>query len=214
MKGLPRIIRVVIAGVIAASLVASLGACGVTPSTIVAKPVQTAASDSGIATYLDTLQRLANGEPAQQADVFYEIERAYTGAPTTANTLRHAMALVTPGHPASNLAEGKKLLQQLLATPERLVPAERNLAAFLVKDADTRLQLQAEIRRLTATVDERSRGQANFDRRAQTQVDEIAKLKRALDEAQQKLDAIKSIERSIIERSAPPATGREPASRN
>jgi hypothetical protein len=157
---------------------------------------------------------LANSEPAQQADVFYEVERAYTRAPTTANTLRHAIALVTPGHPASNLPEGKKLLEQLLANPERLVPAERNLAAFLVKDADTRLQLQADIRRLTATVDERSRNQANSDRRAQAQLDELAKLKRSLQEAQRQLDAVKSIERSIIERSAPPATGRESNARD
>jgi hypothetical protein len=178
-------------------------------------PVPTASGDAGVAAYLDTMQRLANGEPAQQADVFYEVERAYTNAPTTANSLRHAIALVTPGHPASNLAEGKKQLEQLLAIPERLVASERNLAAFLVKDADARLQLQADLRRLTATVDERLRNQANSDRRVQALQDEVARLKRALDDAQQKLDAVKSIEmRSIIERSNPPATGREPPPRN
>jgi chromosome segregation ATPase len=197
-------------------LIAGVAAgCGLAPSKESSPPTQTASGDSGLAAYLDTMNRLANSEPAQQADVFYEVERAYTSAPTTANTLRHAIALVTPGHPASNLAEGKKQLEQLLAIPERLVPAERNLAAFLVKDADTRLQLQADIRRLTATVDERVRNQANSDRRVQALQDEIARLKRALDEAQQKLDAVKSIEmRSIIERSTPPNTGREPPPRN
>ncbi len=189
------------------AIAASLGGCGVTPTNDVVRPVPTTLGEGGIATYLDTLQRLANSEPAQQADVFYEVERAYTSAPTTANTLRRAIALVTPGHPASNLPEGKKLLEQLLATPERLVPAERNLAAFLVKDADTRLQLQADIRRLTATVDERTRNQANSERRAQAQLEEIAKLKRTLQETQRQLDAVKSI--AIIERSTPPTPGRE-----
>jgi hypothetical protein len=192
----------------------ALTACGAIPEKATTRPAPAPLGDGGTTIYLDTMQRLANGEPAQQADVYYEVEHAYTGAPTTANTLRRAIALVTPGHPATNLPEGKKLLEQLLATPERLAPAERNLASFLVKDADTRLQLLAEIRRLTATVDERTRAQANSDRRAQTQLEENAKLKRALEEAQRKLDAVKSIERSIIERSATPPTSREPGSRD
>jgi hypothetical protein len=193
-----------------------LAGCGVIPKKSSPAPAaQITAGDTVLSSYLETMHKLANSEPAQQADVFYEVERAYTSAPTTANTLRHAIALVTPGHPASNLAEGKKQLEQLLAIPERLIPAERYLAGFLVKDADTRLQLQADIRRLTATVDERLRNQANSDTRTRAQQDEIARLKRALDEAQQKLDAVKSIEmRSIIERSTPPATGREPPPRN
>jgi hypothetical protein len=197
------------AAVLLAAIVAS--GCPTNPS----QPTRSSSTEteSGVAVYLSTMQQLADSERAQQADVFYEVERDYTGAPTTASTLRYAIALITPGHPASNLAEGKKLLEQLLATPERLVPSERNLAAFLVKEADTRLQLQAEIRRLSATVDERSRSQANSDRRFQTQAEEIARLRRSLAEAQQKLDAIKSIERSIIERSATPQT-RDPGSRD
>jgi hypothetical protein len=187
-------------------LAAMLTGCTSTPADPERSP-RVEPGDGSIARYLDIMQKLATSERAQQADVFYEVEREYTGAPTTASTLRYAVALITPAHPASNVAAGKKLLEQLLATPERMVPAERNLAGFLVADAESRLQLQAEIRRLAATVDERSRSQANSDRRFQTQQEEIARLRRALAEAQQKLDAIKSIERSIIERSATP--GRE-----
>lgn len=169
-------------------------------------------NESGMSIYLDTLNRLANGNAAQQADVFYEVERDYTSSPTTATSLRYAVALVTTGHPAANLAEGKKLLERLLANPERFTPGEKNLASFLVKDADARLQLEAEVRRLAATVDERARGQANLGSRLQAQVqaqsEEIARLRRQLDEAQQKLDAIKSIEKSIIERNTPPVNSR------
>jgi hypothetical protein len=189
-------------------LIVALGGC-ISTTPIADKSMVATSGESGISAYLDTIQRLANSERAQQADVFYQVEREYTGAPTTAATLRYASALVTPGHPASNLAEGKKLLEQLLATPERLTPAERNLAAFLVKDADTRLQSQAEIRRLGATVDDRTRALANSERRALSQLEEILKLRRALEESQRKLDAIKSIERSIIERSATPSSSRE-----
>jgi DNA repair exonuclease SbcCD ATPase subunit len=159
------------------------------------------------------MNRLANGNPAQQADIFYEVERDYTSAPTTASTLRYGAALVTAGHPAANLVEGKKLLERLLANAERLTPAEKSLAAFLVKDADARLQLQAEVRRLAATVDERARGQANLGTRLQSQVqaqgEEIARLRKQLEDAQQKLDAIKSMEKSFIERgSSPPPPSR------
>jgi hypothetical protein len=195
------------------ALLAMLSGCSVARTITRDTPTQTSVSETSVAGYLDTMQRLANGEPAQQADVFYETEHAYTSAPTTANTLRHAIALVTPGHPASNLATGKRLLEQLLATPERLVPAERNLAAFLVKDVDTRLQLEADIRRLTATVDERTRAQLLSERRAQSQLDEVARLKRALQDAQRQLDAVKSIERSIIERNTPPAANRDTPAR-
>ena len=171
------------------------------------------AQDPGIGDYLDTLNLLANGNAAQQADVFYKVERDYTSSPTTASSVRYAAALVTAGHPSANLAEGKKMLERLLANPERLTPSEKNLVSYLVKDADARLQLQAEVRRLAATVDERTRGQANLGSRLQSQVqaqaEEITRLRRQLDEAQQKLDAIKSIEKSIIERNTPPATTRE-----
>ena len=188
---------------VVASSLAAIGGCGITPTreTPAANKV-TQESTSG--TYLDTLNRLANGNATQQADAFYEAEHDYTSAPTTANSLRYALALVAPGHPASDAVRGKKLLEQLLATPERLTSPERNLAAFLVKDADIRLQLEDENRRLAATVDERARGQANFDRRTQLLAEENAKLRKQLEDAQRKLDAIKSIERSIIERSSQP----------
>jgi hypothetical protein len=197
-----------------AGCLALLSACAAAPTQTTAIAAANPMHEGSVSGYLETMNRLANGTPTQQADVFYEVEREYTTAPTTANSLRYALALVAPSHPATDLVKGKKLLEQLLATQERLIPAERNLAALLVKDADLRLELQAENRRLTATVDERSRGQANFDRRAQTLAEENARLRRLLDEAQQKLDAIKSIERSSIERSSPPTsrdvTPREP----
>ena len=161
--------------------------------------------------YLDIMNNLSTPDPARQADLFYEVEREYTRAPTTASTLRYAVALVTPGHPASSPSEGKRLLETLLATPERLTQDERTLAAVLLHETDVRLKLEAENRRLLATLDDRSRSQANSDKRIQAQIEENARLRRALAEAQQKLDAIKEIERSIIERSPTPPGNRDVA---
>jgi hypothetical protein len=175
-------------------------------------PQPAPSSSSGIApTYLDIMQNLSKPDPARQADLFYEVEREYTRAPTTASTLRYAIALVTPGHPASSPNEGKRLLETLLATPERMTQDERTLAAVLLHETNVRLKLEAENRRLLATIDDRSRTQANSDKRIQAQIEENARLRRALAEAQQKLDAIKEIERSIIERSPTPPGNRDAA---
>jgi len=169
-------------------------------------------ASGGIApAYLDIMQNLSTPDPARQADLFYEVEREYTRAPTTASTLRYAVALVTPGHPASSPNEGKRLLETLLATPERMTQDERTLAVVLLHETNVRLKLEAENRRLLATIDDRSRTQANSDKRIQAQIEENARLRRALAEAQQKLDAIKEIERSIIERSPTPPGNRDAA---
>ncbi|HEX2493533.1 MAG TPA: hypothetical protein VHK24_07130 [Steroidobacter sp.] len=170
-----------------------------------------ASAASSIRVYLETMNGLALPDPARQADVFYQAEREYTRAPTPASTLNYAVALLTPGHPASRPAEGKRLLETLLATPERMTEEERTLCAVVLNETNARLKLEAENRRLLATLDDRSRSQANSDRRVQAQMEENARLRRALAEAQQKLDAIKEIERSIIERSSTPPGNRDSA---
>jgi hypothetical protein len=183
---------------------------GESQSTTVLQPAAPTATSS-IRIYLDTMDGLASPDPARQADIFYEVEREYTRAPTTASTLRYAVARVTPGHPATSPTEGKRLLETLLATPERMTPEERTLAAVLLHETNMRLKLEAENRRLLATLDDRSRSQANSDKRVQAQIEENARLRRALTEAQQKLDAIKEIERTIIERSPTPPGSRDAA---
>ena len=196
------------------SLLSSLCGCALTdklsneplPAPIMA-PAQISAS--GLRAHLDTMEGLASPDPARQADVFYEVEREYTRAPTTASTLRYAVARVTPGHPATSPQEGKRLLEALLATPERMTQEERAFASVLLNETNARLKLEAENRRLLATLDDRSRSQANSDKRVQAQIEENARLRRLLAEAQQKLDAIKEIERTIIERSPTPPGSRD-----
>ena len=160
-----------------------------------------AAIEDAPRTYLETMNGLAISDPARQADIFYEVERDYARASTTTNTLRYAAALVTPGHPAANLAEGKRLLETLLATPERMSAPERTLASVLLAATNEYLHLLVENSRLLGTLDSRTRAQAGVDKRSQAQAEENARLRRALADAQQKLDAVKEIERTIIERS-------------
>ena len=206
------------AAVLLASLIAACsGGCALTePSNREADsapsaPATQPPASSSVRSYLDTMNGLGSHDPARQADVFYEVEREYTRAPTTASTLHYAVALVTPGHPATSPSQGKRLLETLLATPERMTQEERMLCSVLLHETNVRLKLEAENRRLLATLDDRSRSQANSDKRVQIQIEENARLRRALTEVQQKLDAIKEIERSIIERSSAPPGSRDTA---
>lgn len=165
---------------------------------------------AGVDGYLEVMNLLAWPDPARQTDVFYEVEQAYAQAPTTTNTLRYALALVTPDHPAFNPMRGKKTLEQLLANPEHLSAGERSLANIMLRTAATWSKMQDEYRKLTATVDEHARARANAERRAQGEAEEIARLRKELEAARQKLDAIISIERSLFERGSTPSENGRP----
>ena len=207
----PTISLIFLAIFLVISLTFSVGGCTLTNQfgSAAATPTPPTIDAGPLHLYLDTMNALGHGDPARQADIFHEAEQDFTRAPTTSNTLRYALACVTPGHPAARPGEGKRLLETLLATPEHLTPEERTLAGILLNETNTRLKLEAENRRLAATLDGQSRSQANFDKRVQAQIDENNRLRRALAEAQQKLDAIKEIERSIIERSSTPPGNRD-----
>jgi hypothetical protein len=189
---------------IAVSLMTTGCTGGSTPRKAPSPPITVppATNEDVLKVYLQTMSALGSSDPARQSDVFFEVEREYKRAPTTAAALRYALALITPGHPAAKPPEGKKLLEFLLSNPERLVPAERTFADILLTQVGARLKLETENRRLAETIDLRNRSQANSEKRLITQqAEEIARLKRALLEAEKKLDLIKDIERSLIERS-------------
>jgi Skp family chaperone for outer membrane proteins len=164
--------------------------------------------------YVDMLAALSSADPVRQSDVFYAAEQDHIQAPTTLNALRFAMALAMPGHPNSDPVKGKRLLEQVMANPERMSAGEQTISTTMLMIANEWLKMQAEMRRLNATVDDRTRAQSNSDRRLQAQAEELIKLRKALDAAQQKLDAIRDIEKSISERSTTPAGTRDSSNRD
>lgn len=158
------------------------------------------AADS-LALYLQTLRNLIEGDAVVQADVFGGIAAAADTAPTTTNRLMLALALATPTHPSSDAAEAQRLLSELLATGDALLPEERVLAMIQLKDVEQRLILDAEADRLqqaaaAATAQRNDRSSQQL----QAALEENRQLRAALDEARAKLDAITNIERSIRER--------------
>jgi hypothetical protein len=157
---------------------------------------------SPIAPLLEMMSSLPQGDPARQAEMFQAAKDAAELSPTTSNRLKYALALAAPGHSGSDPVAAQRQLSELLARPETLLPIERLLALVQLKEVEQRLILQAENKRMRddASHDESRDKLAAVNRRLAAESDENVRLRKALDEARAKLDAITHIERSINDR--------------
>jgi hypothetical protein len=160
-----------------------------------------AASVAVLTDDLQLLQRLAQGAPAEQAEITAATQRDYEIAPTPSRQLRFALVLANPGQPATDLPRAQRLLRELLANPEMLLSGERALAFLELQQIDDHLTLEAENRRLQGDAVRADRERlSTVNRRLQLETDENARLRKELEEARAKLDAIANIERSLNER--------------
>jgi hypothetical protein len=167
-----------------------------------------ATSSTVLNEYLMLLQKLVQGRPAEQAEIVASAQREYDTAPTPSHTLKLALILGTPGHPATNLKRAQALLRELMANPEMLLPGERALTFLQLSQIDDHLTLDAENLRLQAEAVRADRERvASANHRLQAEMDENARLRKELEEARAKLDAIANIERSLTERK-PGSSGR------
>lgn len=148
-----------------------------------------------VSDYLATLERLGRGGAAEQAEILESSRSSYLVDPSTRNRLRYAFVLAVPGHAGADAAGARALLGEALATPETLLESERALAELIVRDLDARLALAQENATLRAdtTAGERDRI-ANLNRRLQQETAEKERLRRELEEARAKLDAIAALE--------------------
>lgn len=182
-----------------------IGGCGLMGSTKAPAPAVAERSSqdiSPVAPLLEMMSNLPQGDPARQAEIFQQAKDAAELQPTTSNRLRYALALATPGYSGADPVAAQRQLAELLARPETLLPVERLLASVELKEVEQRLILQAENARMRDTVpnDSHDKLQA-INRRLAAETDENAKLRKALDEAKAKLEAVTHIEqRSVTER--------------
>ena len=157
-----------------------------------------------IAPILEMMSNLPQRDPASQAETFQSVKDAAELTPTTSNRLRYALALATPGHAGADPVAAQRQLSQLLARPETLLPAERWLALIEFREVEQQLILQAEAKRLRDEALRDSHGDgdklAASNRRLAAEIDENARLRKALDEARAKLEAVTHVERSINDR--------------
>jgi hypothetical protein len=163
-------------------------------------PPNAAASASAVAPLLEMMNNLPQGDPARQAEVFQSAKDAADLTPTTSNRLKYALALATPGYSGADPVAAQRQLAELLARPETLLPVERLLASVTLKEVEQRLILQAENARMREDTPRDSRDKlAAINRRLQAESDENAKLRKALDEAKAKLEAVTHIEQRSID---------------
>jgi hypothetical protein len=161
--------------------------------------------------YLDLCLRVARGTPAEQAEILATANNDYSAAPTPSRVLRYAMVLSTPGHAGHDPVVAQRLLHEVLANPETLLPAERALAFLQLQQVERQQTLQADVRRLQQGAERNTNDRiAQLTRRLTTESEENARLKKLLAEAQAKLDAIANIERSSNNGRQTQPEGRKP----
>jgi plasmid stability protein len=161
--------------------------------------------------YLDTLARMAPGDPVRQQSELESTLAAAQQSRSAADTLRYALALGTAGHARSNPVEARRLITELLAGPNDLAPVELGFANAYLREFDARVALYAELarQREESGLQLASVG-ASADRRADALAAENKSLRRALAEAERKLEAVADMERALLEQVAAPETEAPP----
>ena len=150
--------------------------------------------------YLTDLSQLSSNDPALQAEIFADSQAAAQLTPNPSTKLRYALVLATPGHPENDPQQAQSLLRELMAQPALMTPAEVALATIYLKSTEELILLGTEARRLRATSDRAQRTEeAAINQRLATVEAENRRLRRDLEEAEDKLEAITSLERSIRE---------------
>jgi hypothetical protein len=200
----PTLLLAVLAG--CASL--QQGASGSPPAGTAPDVIQ-AAQLSQLNSLLTAMVTVVSGTPSEQAEVMAGARAGYEnarGAPAAA--LRYGLLLAAPLHPARDPVQAQLLLREALARPELLGPLEEALATVELERVNFELLAGAENQRLAEELRqerERQRGSASsaaLTRQLQAANELNTSLRRQLDEARAKLDAIAELER----RQAPPAS--------
>lgn len=150
--------------------------------------------------YLTDLAAIASGDPARQAEIFEDSRAAAQLTPNPSTNLRYALVLAAPGHPESDAAQAQSMLREILAQTPLMTQAEVALATIHLKAVEERMVLESEARRLRANSSRAQRTQEQaINQRLATVEAENRRLREELSDAEQKLEAITSIERSIRE---------------
>ncbi len=150
--------------------------------------------------YLEELRLLAAGDPATQAEIFADADAGAKLTPGPNTQLRLALVLATPGHSESNPEQAQSMLREVLTQTLLLTPAEIALATIHLNSVERMIVANAEARRLRTSTSRAARTEERaIGQRLATVEAENRQLRRELDEAEDKLEAITTIERSIRE---------------
>lgn len=148
--------------------------------------------------YLKELNDLATGDPAKQADIFADATSAATLTPGPSTNLRIALVLATPGHAETDPARAQSLLSEVLAQTQLLTSAEIALATIHLNNVERVIVTTNEASQLRESTSRAARTEEQaLSERVSNLEAENRRLRAELADAEQKLEAITSIERSI-----------------
>ena len=165
--------------------------------------------------YLGDVERLLSDDADTTSRAWRELALDYERAPTTTNTLRLALGMATPGHANTDLVRADALLTDLLQRPELLLSDEQLLASVHLSLLRSRVSAESVARQASSSAT-RSNERELAAARAQLELlrSDNARLRRTLEETEQKLAAMTEIERSIRERDEDGASPTDTGSRN
>ncbi len=150
--------------------------------------------------YINELGQIASGDPAAQAEIFADASAAAQLTPGPSTNLRLALVLAIPGHPESDPERAQGLLREVLTQPLLLTSAEISLATIHLNNVESQIVANAEARRLRASSSRAAQTQERaISQRLSVVETENRQLRSELADAEQKLEAITTIERSIRE---------------
>lgn len=154
----------------------------------------------GIDYYLSDMEKLASGDLAAQAEIFADSQSGAQLTPGPQTNLRFALVLATPGHSESHAARAASMLREVLAAPQLLTDGEIALATIALKTAEELAAAQSEVQRTRASLARAAQSRESATNQRLASLDaENRRLRQELREAEEKLEAITSIERSIRE---------------
>ena len=148
--------------------------------------------------YLQELYELVAGEPAKQEDIFEDAASAAQLTPGPSTNLRFGLILASPGHANTDPERAQSILRDVLTQSQLLTSAEVSLATIYLNGVARLNDVSTQARRLRESTSQAAREeeQAVSQRLANAEA-ETRRLRSELEDAEQKLEAITSIERTI-----------------
>jgi hypothetical protein len=148
--------------------------------------------------YLDIFDRLAPGDVGRQTAELAALQAIAQQNPSATNRLKYALAIGAAGRSDSNPIEAKRLISVWRAAPHDLQPVEVSLANAFLREFDGRVALYADIARQREESERQLRAvDAEGDRRVAALNAETQRLKKALADAERKLEAVAEMEKAL-----------------
>jgi len=148
--------------------------------------------------YLEELYELSVGDPNKQEDIYEDAASAAQLTPGPSTNLRFGLVLASAGHPQTNPERAQAVLRGVLDQQQLLTSAEISLATIYLTSVERLNSVSSEARRTQESTSRAARVEEQAISQRLTNAEaENRRLRTELAEAEQKLEAITSIERSI-----------------